>query len=76
MTSRFKKCSNCFKVKPWGEFYMRKRPTGETFPQSRCKVCNAEVCAGWKLRAHERLNAFRLKAYQEAPDDKPILISY
>lgn len=41
-----KKCSNCFQVKLWEEFYPRKKgtvPTCNSDTQGRCKQCNADV---------------------------------
>lgn len=41
-----KRCSNCFQTKPVDQFYV-KRGYGH---QSRCKLCNREVCYVWANR--------------------------
>jgi hypothetical protein len=48
-------CSNCFQMKDVKDFYV-KRPNGH---QSRCKVCNAEVVAGY----HDRAKHGEVKRY-------------
>lgn len=54
-----KKCSNCFQLKDLSEFYPKRHRYKDRIystHQSRCKSCNAEVCAGYKERARWRLN--------------------
>jgi hypothetical protein len=55
-----KRSSNCFRFKPLEQFYPKLDGL-----QSRCKPCNAEVVAGYHLRARERLRE-RLAAGRRA----------
>lgn len=45
----YKKCSNCFEVKPVNNFYKKLQSY-----QSRCKECNAEVVRGYAKRLREK----------------------
>lgn len=51
-----KACSNCFKIKPFDQFYRK----GSSY-QSRCKQCNAEVCRGYQNRKRAAVGIRPLK---------------
>ena len=51
--TEIRKCSNCFKLKPAEDFYIkRERRKSKVYVtrQARCKECNAEVARGWRER--------------------------
>lgn len=49
----FKKCSNCFQLKNFSEFYPR-RKGNNSYVQSRCKNCNSEVVRESKKRRFQK----------------------
>lgn len=49
-----KKCSNCFIVKTWDQYYPRTDARGRPSVQSRCKTCNPEVVKAWKKQKFQR----------------------
>ena len=53
-----KRCGNCFKVKPLGDFYANRR-TGEA--QHRCKECNSYICKTYASRMNEAAARARRK---------------